>query len=761
MNTAHQDPAPAAASDMPRNAERLAARAQAGGWTVTPTITPQAVTLRLTATVRAGRGTGRLALECTWRATGQGPLRWEGATLQRDGQKARTQFGWPEVAPLLANLAPAMVDPAAEASGTTRHGRSAQEWREDLAAQAKTAREAKERAQVARGRVRQVRYPQGPGGPVNGWADAADRAALPIYSGLERREYRVSLLPHRVGADADARRLFDVAERARVLAEACVKDAAAVEAVLLAHEAEEVCAPLVAEEAAVMVAEEAAWRAANPDGGPARFAREVIGTFGGADGPFAEWWEENAEPGMTYYQGWDARDPHRMPRAELNLSLRLDAEVNRALFALGSAAAAVARARGGEEGEARAVRLAAEAQRGAALYAPGARRGRGEGGKAALAVWSLLECGRWGMSLDMAENVRAVEMWTKTAARREAWEVRRLFLARHCLDVREDARREVREQLAEAERERGRVARGVFDQAQAAGASEAEAREVMWDVRARLDAEAAGRAADGRERFGRGGAVWVEPEPHGGGRYVGTVACYLGRGLFRVRREAAGWEAFEDVPSGRMAPASPKEAVEDRARQLRAKEREEQERAVELQRRAEEQERQAEAERVRAAEHRHLCERKAARATTRRGMQAPTAPGKVWAPVHRVPDSVEELWILAAEYGWAMDRETLFEGRTIVVRIVGTTSRGRWAFRLVWRAGGGRYAVEKSQSDALWADRRQGPRGGKVRPTVGDVRDVIVRSGETLEGAAAPLGQLVTAADVLRKPDGPGRPVTG
>ena len=116
---------------LPSSAVRLTARAGAGGWTVEHSGdgSPGA-TIRLSARVRTAWGSQEVAVVCRWLPDGEGALHFSEATLLTDGHPGGGPYRRPEVASVLAGFAPDLVDPGQEASGLTRHGRTAGHWQD-------------------------------------------------------------------------------------------------------------------------------------------------------------------------------------------------------------------------------------------------------------------------------------------------------------------------------------------------------------------------------------------------------------------------------------------------------------------------------------------------------------------------------------------------------------------------------------------------------------------------------------------------------
>jgi hypothetical protein len=744
-NTSPDIPETAGADVLPRNAVRLAATAGAAGWLVTTDCSPGSATVELTARFMAGRGQAEATLVCRWEAGSSGLLRWDRAVLSVGGKQMGHPYGWPSVAPLLAKLAPSMIDPELEKSGATRHGRTPERWNRDTVTAFKASVSAYWHAAEVLGRLRDE---QSGSAAAPGWVTNALAATAGLNTRLIRRRDRVESVlalmereeaaAGQAGRTPDAGRAFTLSERARTLAEACTKDADAIENAALAAEAEALCAPYVAARAAEADAQEQAWRTAHPGGSAQDFACVVLRAFEVPARDFGVWWQEFARPGMTFTQGWDAWHPGRSTHAESLAGDAWDKDTYLAVFALGTVAAAQLRTELRVGQEQRAEVLEEAAARGAALYAPGASRRIGEGFRTAVTVWSLLADGRleaW-LSSDVRENLKALEPWTRGRTAEAAQRLRTLLLIDHGLRVRQAAHAVVREQLEAADSRRGQAAREAYAAALADGADEAAARQVQRDVLARLEADAVGRGPDGRERFARGDDVWVEPDEEGpsAGRYAARVLCYQGRGFFLVEGFAGGAE--RGVSADRLGSADAQEAQADRVRQagVAARLREEQEaRAAEA---------RAEEERARV-ERRSRQERLTARDQAAAGTLPPLPRGEQWRPAHRVPASIGELWAAAARGGWRMTCHTRGEHdrSVLLATICGTTSRGTWAFHLVWNVVRGRYSVNKANSMATWADRRSGPRGGRVRPTIADV--LTVMRAETREGEAAAPGELV------------------
>ncbi|MFJ9167333.1 hypothetical protein ACIRN5_23525, partial [Lysinibacillus fusiformis] len=279
----------------------------------------------------------------------------------------------------------------------------------------------------------------------------------------------------------------------------------------------------------------------------------------------------------------------------------------------------------------------------------------------------------------------------------------------------------------------------VYEAAREAGEDEESAEWARRDALARLGAEAAGRPEDGRGRYARGAEVWVEPgaEEAGADWYATRVEAYVGRGRGRFRVSGPVGQVARAVPVEQLHPATAEEAAVDVARQIVEDAQRRERRAAEL---AQEQERAAREE----AERRAVRARLTARERAAAGTLAPVAEGGRWEPVHPVPRSVGELWAAAARGGWRMTCRTGTDGRMLIVRIEGTTGRGRWLLELLWLEAGRQYSVSQHHSRARWAAGRSGPRGGKVKPTVRDVLSLM--AAETVEGAVTLPGELVGGA---------------
>ncbi|MFF2548296.1 hypothetical protein ACFVUY_37865 [Kitasatospora sp. NPDC058063] len=742
---------------VPRNLSKLAASAAAAGWSVTPEVGMGWVAVSLTGRVRLGMASVAAGLRCIWRENGKGGFRWDDAERYRDGELDCDGIQWGEVTAWVERATAVLVDPAAEAAGTTFEGRSAAEWLEVTDSHGETAGTAYERGRNVRDRIKGLLGHWLPlrecgtdgdlslrAESVPAWVDAVDDATFGPFRRLDRRSVRVNDIERALrweiteAADENrtlvARRAAELAGRARVLAEACAAEADALESAVLDTEAEALCAPYVNAVMEEMEAGEREWRAANPTADARKFAGAVIQTIGDADVRFSEWWAKRGAPGMTYWQGWNAWQSEcgQATAAEIRASLALRRETDRAVIAVAEEFAEHAQYTDDAGQQQRAAQIAETAQRGTALFAPGARPQRNEISDIATRAWALM-CGRgaWsgGRTLDMAQDLAAVAEWNA-----DTDELRRLLMIRHGLDVRGRAGAAVREELMAEEERRGEIARTAYRAARAAGASDESAHAAGADARARYEADAEGRPADGREKFERGAYVWVGPaagtanEP-----YVATVLGYTRNGCFRVQEAAHG---TVDVRGDRLSPATPEEAEADRARQVRERE----ERAAERERRdVAARAAAAEADRLRKVRE----ERQNARAAVARTVAAPIAPGRVWEPAYPVPASIGELWSAAATMGWHMTRETSDTGYSsrILVTIKGTTDRGAWKFGLVWNVSRGRYSVHKAHGWAVWADDRKGPRGGRIDPTIADVLRVMWT--ETIEGVAAPLGTLV------------------
>ncbi|MFJ3856142.1 hypothetical protein ACIPRL_07945 [Streptomyces sp. NPDC090085] len=143
-----------------------------------------------------------------------------------------------------------------------------------------------------------------------------------------------------------------------------------------------------------------------------------------------------------------------------------------------------------------------------------------------------------------------------------------------------------------------------------------------------------------------------------------------------------------------------------------------------------------------------------------------TAPVNVaQAPVQRLPwdlrapapKFVHTVCERAAHAGWDVTRQSEYDGERITVKLQADTDAGRWSFELVWRITRGRYAASAADSLATWADGRTGPRGGYVRPTVGEVLDVIqgnpARSAGTSVPDAAPVRPDASAPVAVEYPE--------
>ncbi|WP_371503570.1 hypothetical protein OG871_40590 (plasmid) [Kitasatospora sp. NBC_00374] len=731
MNTPND--APTTEHPLPRNAARLAERAAGGGWKVTTETAPTSASVTLKARVKDGRGSQAVEIFCLWEADKANGLRWRYGSLRKDGRPIADPFGWRDVGHLLGTFAPGMIDMTREETDLTHHGRETLWWQHDAREQAAAA------AREASG-VRQVhsRLQEQQAAGV-AWAAHA-LASVTMELGRADDAAQAAQTLSAEARSAGARQAFELAEEARVLAEVCAMAAQKARAVALGAEADAECVPYVAAQQAADDAEETKWRAQHPDGGPEEFALAVIEAYEVPARDFARWWTENSRPGWTFLQGWDAFRPGGDPRAELGAYAALEEETNRAVYALGLAAAALLR--DGDDAQAqqeRARTLEEESLRGRALYEPGARRRTGEGHQVAVRVWSALVGRGWNvwLSLDVLQDLVILERWEKAGAVQEVGALRRLLLVDHALRARQTRHAAVRDALKAEESARYRAAEKVYAAAREAGEDQESAEWARRDALARLGADAAGRQEDGRGRFARGAQVWVEPDADEAGavRYASRIAAYLGQGRFRVSGPV-GLVARE-VPVHRMSPAQAEEAAADRARQERddAERRERRTAAA-----AEEAERAALAKAERDAVQARLAARERAAA----GTMAPVAEGGQWQPVHPVPRSVGELWAAAARGGWRMTCRTGTDGRMLVVRISGTTGQGRWVFELLWLGFDGRYGVSQHHSLAKWADGRSGPRGGRIKPTVSDVLSVMAT--ETKEGAAAQLGELVGGA---------------
>ncbi|MFD5610473.1 hypothetical protein [Kitasatospora sp. NPDC127060] len=726
------NPAPADTAPLPRNAVRLAERAAAAGWTVSTEPGAERVTVHLAARVVSGRGTVSVELTCNWTADRLGAFRWSHATETRDGNPIPIRSAWSEVGDLLGRYAPALVDADKEADGVTHHGRSAEQWSADATAQHQAAAR---HADEVRDVHRRLQEAQAAG---EAWANAALESVTALAGRASEAEKSARFLAEQAAqaGTGRARRTFALAEDARPLAEVCEEAARQARDAALGAEAEALCAPYVAAQLTADEAEEAAWRSEHPDGTAEEFALSVIEAYEVPARRFAEWWEENRRPGMTYLQGWDASRPGGDPRAELGAYGALEKDTNRAVYALGAAAAALLLAGGDQAQQERALTLAQESRRGEELYAPGAWRRSGEGHQVAVRVWSALVGRGWDawLSLDVLRDFAVLERWAAAGAVEEARQVRRLLLVDHALRERRARHAAVREQLKAERIARHRAGEEVYQAARRAGEGEKAAEWARRDFLARLAAEADGHAEDGRGRFSRGDQVWVQPAADEDGvvRYAGRVVAYLGKGRFRVSGPVGLVE--REVAGGRLSPAEAGEAERDRDRQAREA----------LQRLDERWAREA-AERQRRERAQAVADAALARRQARRkaaaGTAAPIDAHGQWGPVHPVPRSVGELWAAAAEGGWRMTCRTGTDGRMLVVRISGTTDVGRWVFELIWLPERGQYAVKKQHGAARWADGRSGPRGGRIRPTVGDVLAVMAQ--ETREGAEARLGELV------------------
>ncbi|MFD4535664.1 hypothetical protein ACFWNL_18490 [Kitasatospora sp. NPDC058397] len=743
---------------VPRNLSKLATDAAAAGWTVTPEVGMGWLAVSLTGRVQFGRGSVAAGLRCIWRENGKGGFRWDSAERYRDGELDREGIAWGSVNGWVERATAVLVDPAAEADDVTFEGRGAAEWLAVTNAHGETAAEAYERGRNVRDRIKGMLghwlplRECGPDGDLSlraesvpAWVDAVDDATFGPFRRLDRRSVRVNdierALRWEIAEAGDekrtpgARRAAELAGRARVLADGCAAEADALESMLLDAEAEALCAPYVDAIMDEMEESEREWRAANPTADVRKFAGAVIQTIGDADIRFSEWWAKRNTPGMTYWQGWNTWQAERgqATGAETHASVQLYGETDRAILAVAEEFAARAKYTDDAEQQQRAAQIAEAAQRGAALLAPGARPQRNEISDIASRLWGLM-CGRgvWGggRTMDTAADLETAAEWNA-----DTDELRRLLLIRHGLDVRGRAGAAVREELKAEESRRGEIARTAYYAARTAGASEESAHAAGADARARYEADAEGRPADGRERFERGAYVWVGPAADTANEpYVASVLGYTRNGAFEVREPARGMVVH--VPGDRLSPATTEEAETDRAR--REREREEQD-AERERRNAAARAAAAEADRLRKVRE----ERQRARTEAARGTEARIAMNGAWAPEFSVPASIDELWKLAACMGWRMTRQTTGTGysSSIIVTIGGTTDAGVWRFGLVWTVSRGRYSVNKAAGWATWADERTGPRGGRIDPTIGDVKSIMYT--ETNEGIAAPLGVLV------------------
>ena len=496
----------------PRNLATLGKRAVAAGWAVDVRHRDMCHTLIISALVRTRDGSTEITVVAEW-VDG----RWNAGRSTVDGKTGLTKLSYAVVRDWIAEMT--VIDRAAEAAGATYQGRTAQDWVVVAGGHAEAATRAYDRGVDVRDMLAHQRGSTY--GPLNGtvltgqqqalragsvpvWVDVAEEAIRAPFGRLDRRSVRAHDVECRAAAEIraagdegvipNARRAYELAERARVLADGCGADADAIESAALDAEAESVTALHVAAIEAQHAREESVWRTAHPDGDVREFARTVIETFNDADVRFAAWWEANARPGMTYWQGWDAMRRGHLTSAERQAQVDSREATDRAVIALGVAVAEHLRHTHTDDPDqvARTEELARVAARGSAL---GARPGMYERTDVASVVWTLL-CGRpsWtgGLSLDMATNLADLDRWG-TGAAAEARELRELFLLQHGLDVRGRAHAVVLAEIKAAEAVHRRVARAAYEAVKAAGGTDEAAREAAGDARARVEADTNGR----------------------------------------------------------------------------------------------------------------------------------------------------------------------------------------------------------------------------------------------------------------------------
>ncbi|MFB7763712.1 hypothetical protein [Streptomyces xiamenensis] len=719
--------ADARAAGAPRNLVKLANDAAALGWETSVEVGYGWVALELSALIRTDKGSAESIARAVWSGG-----RWDAdaSTVQVGGREVPGPVGYRQLVGDLSRTV--VVDRDAEAAGALYKGRSAGEWAEIADHRATVAEE-----QVKRAYALINALSSRPGNPE--WAQQARTAAAEVLPRMARRSWAARAAAGRIhrevgaaartGAVCPARWAFDVQMRARALAAGCLADANAMERAPVDAEGEAARAEYVSAMKAERVAEETAWRAVNPMGTAGEFAAWVIRPPIAAEAEgFAQWWEKNARPGMTFWEGWDALHSDRMNSAENLAWIRVRGEIASAVFALARKAAAHARRNNKPRYADKLIRLV---------------EGNGEypadNYLRAMRVWGALS----GAVSTTAGELDALDRMTGMGAAREIREVRRLLLIRHGLmehESAESAKRRKREAVAAEQLSARRAARrsvyeGAFEAAQRAGEDRDGATEAAQDAAERHDAK--GNPDDGRSRFPRGAAVWVAPRPDiKDAPYVGRVARYLGDGVFAVRELA--YTMTCDIPAALLTLATESEAAADLNRQERA-----------LGKNRAERERRNAERHARDVQEAATRERLDARTAAARTAEPPATRGREWAPVHQVPNSIGDLWELAARYGWKMSRYTEDRARDwqcLTVFISGTTEHGLWAFRLTWTPNyGGGYSLSKAASRAKWADGRSGPRGGEIRPTIRDV-SLVMMSSETQEGLSAPLGVLVGAA---------------
>ncbi|MFD8078996.1 hypothetical protein ACFV3E_40855 [Streptomyces sp. NPDC059718] len=247
-----------------------------------------------------------------------------------------------------------LVDAAAEESGLTVHGYTVDEW-------GQTAGEHTDRASGAYEHVANVladaerrREP---------WARKTTpliRAHLQVINRLAIRAHTTSgdAYVERYAADEgrepDTRRAYELAGRARALADRAETFAKEVDRMLPDAEAEFAAMQAVVEAEEIIRREDAAGAHRYARMSPRQWAQSVMRTLGDADQEFASWYGARAglrEPYGTAYDRWRLEDGGPT-RAETLASRILHTHTMLALFALGTA---VVRERGADDDHGRSL----------------------------------------------------------------------------------------------------------------------------------------------------------------------------------------------------------------------------------------------------------------------------------------------------------------------------------------------------------------------------------------------------------------------
>ncbi|MEU5306395.1 hypothetical protein ACH4YO_40560 [Streptomyces noursei] len=434
--------AQAVSDGAPRNLGSLGRKAQARGWECSVwRDSARCWRLVMKGLWLAPDGRGDLQMtdvvaEAVWNGS-----RWGSGTMgcvEPDGSVTvvHSGCGYRDMLARVRDEAWTLVDRTGEREQRTAQGRDAGHWCEVAGERSADAAGALERAQVAldavtarRGEAAWVAQAELEGGPHY---RAAYRIACRARDVVEALMFDVSDTEAR-GLVPDARRAFEMARRVARLAQLAVDAADRLEKALLAPEADELFAPLLAAAQAEVARRDAERLAAAPGMNLETFLGQVRGILSEYVRQYAD---APAFVGVAREQWGAVFDAERERRFEQSTA---EGEVWEGLWdARDRAVIELAGAAGHEE----------VAEEGRALDVPGARVRRGERGDMVAAAWRALTGSRIGMyTLRPWRDMRALEAMLRDGrvpAGPEAAELRRALLLMVAERNRSEARRQAR-----------------------------------------------------------------------------------------------------------------------------------------------------------------------------------------------------------------------------------------------------------------------------------------------------------------------------